>query len=113
MSNENYEIAVMPRTDKGSAAARRARNQGLVPAIVYSKGTEPKQVYLNAGEWSSLARQNVTVVTLVDGDQKQAALVKEVQINHLKNYFYHIDFQALTAEEAAAMEEAAQAADAE
>ena len=39
-----------------------------------------------------LAGHHVQMVTLVDGANKTAALVKEVQFNHLKNYVQHIDF---------------------
>ena len=94
-----HEIAVQPRTETGSGAARRARKNGQVPAIVYSKHTEPKQIYLNAGDWASVSRLNSQLLYLVDGSDKQVALVKEVQMNYLKNYCLHVDFQAVSADE--------------
>ena len=94
-----HEIAVQPRTETGSGAARRARKNGQVPAIVYSKHSAPKQLYLNAGDWASVSRLNSRLLYLVDGSEKQAALVKEVQMNHLKNYCLHVDFQAVSADE--------------
>lgn len=99
MSKDNNEIAVQPRSEFGYNAARRARKAGLVPAVIYGKGMESKSIYLNAGEWDSIARHNHHLLFLVDGDQKQAVLVKEVQKNHLKNYYVHIDFQAVSADE--------------
>ena len=99
MSKTRHEIAVTPRTESGSGPANRARQKGLVPGIVYSRNTEPKQIYVNAGEWTSLYRQNPHLVYLKEGDKSEPALVKEVQINHLKGYFYHIDFQVVSAEE--------------
>ena len=95
MSKDNNEIAVQPRSEFGNNAARRARNAGLIPAIIYGKGQEPRAIYLNAGDWISLAQHHHHLIYLVDGDRKQAALVKEVQINHLKNYYVHVDFQAV------------------
>ena len=94
-----HEIAVQPRTETGSGAARRARKNGQVPAIVYSKHTEPKQIYLNAGDWASVSRLNSQLLYLVDGAEKQVVLVKEVQMNYLKNYCLHVDFQAVSADE--------------
>ena len=94
-----HEIAVQPRTETGSGAARRARKNGQVPAIVYSKHTEPKQLYLNAGDWASVSRLNSRLLYLVDGDKKQIVLVKEIQMNYLKNYCLHVDFQAVSADE--------------
>lgn len=94
-----HELAVQPRTETGSGAARRARKSGMTPAIIYSKGSEPKQVYLNAGEWTSISNQKARFVYLVDGSDKQIALVKEVQMNHLKAYCLHVDFQVINPEE--------------
>lgn len=94
-----HELAVQPRTETGSGAARRARKSGLTPAIIYSKGSEPKQVYLNAGEWASAANQKARFVYLMDGSDKQVAIVKEVQMNHLKAYCLHVDFQVINAED--------------
>ncbi|MBQ7392920.1 MAG: 50S ribosomal protein L25 [Lentisphaeria bacterium] len=94
-----HELAVQPRTETGSGAARRARKSGMTPAIIYSKGSEPKQVYLNAGEWTSISNQKARFVYLVDGSDKQIALVKEVQMNHLKAYCLHVDFQVINADE--------------
>lgn len=39
------------------------------------------------------------MVTLVEGESRTLALVKEVQYNYLKNYVLHIDFQAVNANE--------------
>ncbi len=94
-----HEIAVQPRNESGTGAARRARKNGLVPAIVYSKHADPKQIYLNAGDWASVSRLNSRLLYLVDGSDKQAVLVREVQMNHLKAYCLHVDFQAVSADE--------------
>ena len=83
MSKTKHEIAVTLRTESGSGPVTRARKKGLVPGIVYSKNTEPKQIYLNAGEWTSLYRQNPHLVYLNEDGKTQPALVKEVQINEI------------------------------
>ncbi len=100
MSKDNNEIAVQPRSEFGNSAARRARKAGLVPAVIYGKGMESKAVYLNAGEWDSIARHHHHLLFLVEDGRKQAVLVKEVQKNQLKNHYLHVDFQAVDAEEA-------------
>ena len=61
-------------------------------AVIYSKGKEAKAIMVDADAWKVLAGHHVQMVTLVDGANKTAALVKEVQFNHLKNYVQHIDF---------------------
>lgn len=68
------------------------RKSGMIPAVIYSKGKEAKAIMVDADAWKVLAGHHVQMVTLVDGANKTAALVKEVQFNHLKNYVQHIDF---------------------
>lgn len=92
MSKVNNEIAVQERKEFGKCASRRSRKAGVIPAVVYSKGGEARAITLDADAWKVLAGHHVQMVTLVDGGKKSAALVKEVQFNHLKNYVQHIDF---------------------
>lgn len=97
MSKVNNEIAVQPRKEFGTCASRRARRAGLIPAVVYSKGKAAKPVMVDADAWKVLAGHHVQMVTLLDGEERSSALVKEVQFNHLKNYVQHIDFQEVDA----------------
>ena len=92
MSKVNNEIAVQDRKEVGKCASRRSRKSGMIPAVIYSKGKEAKAIMVDADAWKVLAGHHVQMVTLVDGANKTAALVKEVQFNHLKNYVQHIDF---------------------
>ena len=92
MSKVNNEIAVQDRKEFGKGASRRSRKSGMIPAVIYSKGKEAKAIMVDADAWKVLAGHHVQMVTLVDGANKTAALVKEVQFNHLKNYVQHIDF---------------------
>lgn len=93
MSKVNNEIAVQERKDFGKNASRRSRKAGMIPAVVYSKGAEARAIFVDADAWKVLAGHHVHMVMLNDGAKKSAALVKEVQYNHLKNYVQHIDFQ--------------------
>ena len=92
MSKVNNEIAVQDRKEFGKCASRRSRKSGMIPAVIYSKGKEAKAIMVDADAWKVLAGHHVQMVTLVDGANNTAALVKEVQFNHLKNYVQHIDF---------------------
>ncbi len=92
MSKHTYEIAVTPRTEKGSAAARRGRNQGLVPAIIYAKGKPGEAIYVKASDWEAISRHDVSLIALKGEGIDKLAVIKEVQINHLKDYYVHIDF---------------------
>lgn len=93
MSKVSHEIVVEERNVFGNNASRRSRKAGMIPAIVYSKGNDSKAIFVDADKWKSFSAHAVHMVTLVCGDQKIPALVREVQFNHLKNYVVHIDFQ--------------------
>lgn len=92
MSKVNHEIAVRDRKEFGKCASRRSRKSGMIPAVIYSKGKAAKAITVDADAWKVLSGHHVQMVTLVDGPARTAALVKEVQFNHLKNYVQHIDF---------------------
>ncbi len=92
MSKEKHQIAVKARETFGKNAARRSRKAGIVPAVVYSKKSGARAIELSADEWAVLSGHHVQMLTLVEDGRETLALVKEVQYNHLKNYFVHIDF---------------------
>ncbi len=99
MSKVCNEIAVQERNEFGNNASRRARKAGMIPAVMYSKGKPSKALTVDADAWKVLSGHGVHMVTLVEGEVKTLALVKEVQHNYLKNYVLHIDFQEVNANE--------------
>ncbi len=92
MSKEINTIVVSPRKDFGKGASRRARREGKIPAIVYSKGTENYGCLVEASDWHLLTRHDIGLLTLIEGDKRTAVLIKDVQVDTLKNRIIHIDF---------------------
>lgn len=99
MSKKTYEIAVTPRSEKGSSAVRRARKTGLVPAVIYSKGKPGEMIYVKASAWQAAARHDVNLIALKGEGIDKLAAVKEVQFNTMKNSFIHIDFNEVASGE--------------
>jgi large subunit ribosomal protein L25 len=99
MTKTNYELAVETRSEFGSGAMRRARKAGKVPAILYSRNSEAKPLYVAASEWEALSKHEFNLLTLCAGKEKTAAMVKEVQANYLKSCIVHIDFQEVKMDE--------------
>lgn len=93
MSKQKHEIAVFPRSEFGKNAARRARRDGMVPVNVYAKGKENRSFYVKSNEWEVLSKQDFSLAFLVNGTEKIGVIVKEEQINYMKSYVVHIDFQ--------------------
>lgn len=93
MANKTIKLAVTNRTEKGKGAARRARREGQVPAVLYGHGTDPRHLNLPALEFAAILRNNGTnaVITLdIEGDD-QLALTKQVDVHPIRDYIEHAD----------------------
>ena len=94
MANKTKHVLnVSNRTVKGSAEARRVRAEGLIPAVVYSKGATGRAISVKAPEWEALSQHDFNIVSLQfeDGEEIRA-LLKETQRNFIKGTTSHIDF---------------------
>ncbi len=85
----------------GSGSARRMRLQGKIPAVVYGLGGEAVSVTVDyrrlRGALSTEAGMNV-VLHLDLGDQRELALVKELQRHPLRGDVTHVDFLRVEAD---------------
>lgn len=82
-----------PRERKGSRYARRIREAGGLPAVVYGHKEEPEAVSLNAKEALTMFYKGEKVFTLAtEGGKEQTVLLKDVQFDHLGTNVVHADF---------------------
>lgn len=85
------------REDSGSAASRRLRRTGSIPAIVYGGAEAPERVAVGEKDILVALRTGVRLVEMtVDGTTRQV-LLKDVQYNHLGDRPSHADFQRVVA----------------
>ena len=93
MAPQTPKLATLDRDDKGKGAARRARREGQVPAVLYGHGADPKHLLLPNRELAAILRNNgMNAVIDLDIDGKsQLALTKQVDIHPLRNYIQHVD----------------------
>ena len=65
MTNKaKHVLKVSNRAVKGSAEARRVRAQGLIPAVIYSKGASGRAISVPAAEWEALSQHEFNIVSL-------------------------------------------------
>ena len=95
MAKVKHVLNVQARTAGGTGDARRLRKTGLIPAIVYGKGVEPKCISVNATEWQLLSRNELNILSLVEDGKETLVLLKEVQHDPILNRTRHLDFQAI------------------
>jgi large subunit ribosomal protein L25 len=100
---EFVDLKVERRIGTGKGVARKLRQRGLIPAILYGEG-EPIPLTVNP---RSLLRvlgtavgENVILnLTIVDGEERnQKAMVKEVQRDPVTGAFLHADLLAISME---------------
>ncbi|GAA1821350.1 50S ribosomal protein L25/general stress protein Ctc [Luedemannella flava] len=88
------KISAEPRTEFGKGGARRTRRAGLVPAVLYGHGSDPKHIALPAREFAAAIRHGgmnqVFSIDMTDGGPV-LALPKAIQRDPIKDTFEHID----------------------
>ena len=95
MAKVKHVLNVQARTAGTTNDARRLRKTGLIPAIVYGKGIEPKCISVNATEWQLLSRNELNLLSLVQDGKETLVLLKEVQHDPIRNRARHLDFQTV------------------
>lgn len=97
-----FKFSAVPRSQFGSAVARRLRREQKVPAIVYGAHQEPQAVSLEHKEViKAVGHEEVftQILTLeVDGKSEQV-VIKDIERHHTKPIINHIDFLRINANE--------------
>jgi large subunit ribosomal protein L25 len=89
-------ISADKRENKGKSFARRIRNSGKVPGVLYGAG-DPVTIAMDYIELSRLLRKSHAIINVkVDGEDQQA-VVKEVQHHPVSGKIIHIDFMRVVA----------------
>ncbi|GAB5902975.1 MULTISPECIES: 50S ribosomal protein L25/general stress protein Ctc [Mycobacteroides] len=86
-------LTVTVRTDTGKGASRRARRDGLVPAVLYGHGTTPEHLNLPARDFAAVLRHTGTnaILTLDIEGREQLALTKTIEIHPIRRNLVHAD----------------------
>jgi large subunit ribosomal protein L25 len=105
---EKVSLAAQWREGKGKEDARRLRNQGLIPAVVYGQRAETIPVTLNPQELAKVLHGgagertliNLTIEGLKDGPITKTVILKEKQIDPMKRTWLHVDLYSIAMDEA-------------
>jgi large subunit ribosomal protein L25 len=92
----SFELAAEFRDGQGKGASRRLRHAGKVPAILYGGHAEPRAITLNHQKLMTLVDNEKfysSIINIVVGDKKQAAIVKDLQMHPARNAIVHLDMQ--------------------
>lgn len=102
------KLVANPRETKGgSRAAGRLRAEGMVPAVVYGRGSDPRSVSVARRELRQVltgeAGMNALITLDVAGDSL-LTIVRDVQRHPVRNNVTHVDFILVSRDEAVTVE---------
>src|SRR3954471_10580420 len=95
-------LAAKTRDTIGTGNARKLRQAGEVPAVIYGHSREATSLSLNSRDLEKLLTQiagTSTVVELTMDGKTARTLIREVQRHPFKRQVLHVDFQELVAGE--------------
>jgi len=92
------------RKEHGTSAARRARLQNKVPAVVYHSGIEATPLSVDKISLNKALRTGQMIFEVNVEDENQFVLVKEVQYHPVTDEIIHIDFQKVKEDEKISLE---------
>ena len=88
------------RTEFGKGASRRARRDGLVPAVIYGHESDVRHVSLPAHELNlALVKPRVVLDVVVEGAETITAAPRQIQRDPLRRIIEHVDLVLLSAAE--------------
>jgi large subunit ribosomal protein L25 len=95
---DDITLVAEPGRTTGSAASRRLRANGKIPAVLYGRGADPVSLTV---DWRDLRAALTTdkgrnaLLTLNVGSKKTKALVKDLQRHPVRRDVLHVDFLAV------------------
>ena len=100
--SDDFDLIADIREDQGKGASRPLRRTGRVPAIIYGAGRPPRAlVYDQNRVIQQLENEKFysSVLEIKVGDNRQAAILKDVQRHPSKAQVMHLDFQRIVEDE--------------
>lgn len=100
MSSETPTIHAELRTHTGSRHARRLRQSGRLPAVVYGHKTDPQAISVDEEDILKRLHQGIHVLKLdIKGGRTETCLVKDLQFGYLGDDVIHVDFARVNLDE--------------
>lgn len=96
------QFSASPRSDVGTGNARKLRQSGNVPAVIYGHGRDPQPLALNTRDFEKLLSRIAYASTVIELDvcgKTALTLIREIQRHPFKKEIIHVDFQELVAGE--------------
>jgi large subunit ribosomal protein L25 len=84
------------RDGAGKGVARKLRAQGRVPGVLYGSGVEPTSIHMSGQDLLHLFHQGASLVDLEVDGKTHLVIPRDVQRDHLRGRYIHVDFFAVS-----------------
>lgn len=91
------KLQVQERTELGKNKANQLRKAGMIPGVIYGKEEEPRHIKVDRGSLQKVYKTAGTTA-LIDLELEGKtipAIIKEIQVNPIKDEYMHVDFQKI------------------
>ncbi len=95
-------LKALPRDGSGKGVARKLRAEGLVPAVLYGHGMEARSLTISSQDLRHLFHASSGGSVLVDLDvegDKHLVILRDVQRDHLRGRYVHVDLLVVRRDE--------------
>ncbi|UCD85318.1 MAG: 50S ribosomal protein L25 [Deltaproteobacteria bacterium] len=103
---EQSELKVLLRTVKGKGPARKLRQEGLIPAVLYGPKADPVLLSLRPeelrGALSTAAGENVLISLKAENNREisnKVVMLKDLQVDPLTRRYIHADLYEVVMDE--------------
>jgi large subunit ribosomal protein L25 len=99
MSTDVVTIKAEPRERTGSRYARRVREAGGIPAVVYGHKQTPEAVTLDAKETVKQISHGARLFKIPLSGGEDTVILKDIQFDHLGRDVIHVDLERVNLDE--------------
>ena len=97
--SESIVLHAQARVEQGKGASRRLRKAGLVPAIIYGAGQEPKMVSLDHSKLLRYEQDESFFASVlkvdIDGTNQENVIIRDYQRDPVKPKVLHVDLMRI------------------
>ncbi len=100
MASDGITLNVLARDGRGRGVVKKLRAKGLLPGVIYGSGIEPQALSVPRAELLKTLHAHGAhpLVTIkIEGGEEYLALVKDLQIDAVKQLALHVDFHRVEA----------------
>lgn len=95
------KLELKTRTELGKNKVNKLRKADMVPGVIYSKGEETRTIKVDRGNLQRVYKIAGTssIIDLELEGETIPAIIKELQLDPVKDEYVHVDFQKIKMEE--------------